>query len=173
MPGMFQRRKGRARALLRAFRRRREGVTAIEFALVSGPLFVMVMGIIEVGLIGMSGASMRDGLRDVNRLTRVGQNQGISRDELIQAICLNSAFLPNCESRMQVEQTVIDDFTPNVDPLFNGGVFQQAGSSQIVVVRAVYPWDIVTPLMDKLLESEAGSGELDIELSFSFQTEAF
>ena len=59
----------------RSFRRDTSGVAAVEFALLAPPFFILLIGVIEVGLMFFSATLLEGGVGDASRLVRTGQIQ--------------------------------------------------------------------------------------------------
>ena len=57
-----------------------DGVTSIEFALLSIPYFLIITGIIEIGMISMSSSTLQTGVREAGRMTRVGLGGCMTKD---------------------------------------------------------------------------------------------
>ena len=56
-------------------RRRREGSTAVEFALVAFPFFILLFGILEIGLMLLVDALVETAASDAGRQIRTGLAQ--------------------------------------------------------------------------------------------------
>lgn len=166
------------RSRSRAFSRSRKGAAAVEFTLVAFPFFLLIMSIIEFGLIGLSSATVKNGVREAARMSRVGSAQCMSREEMTTAICENSTFAPNCEANMDVRQIVfstgwqanIDEQTATFDDATTND-FQVARGGDVVVVQAVYSWEIVSPIVSPFLGDREGN--FPFRQSFAFQAEGF
>ena len=162
----------------RRFVKSRRGSAAVEFALVAFPFFLLIMSIIEIGIIGVSSQSLKNGVRDTARLALVGEAQCMDRSEMIETICDNSALLPQCSQRLDLRQSVFptgwqSNFDEQISAIPEGASeeFQRPQGGDIVVVLAGYRWDLMSPILEPVLGDE--EGDFRFRQSFAFQTEAF
>lgn len=160
----------------KAFSRSRRGSTAVEFALVAFPFFLLIMSILELGLIALSSATVKNGVREAARESRVGSAQCLSRAEVTAAICNASSFAPSCESRLSIRQIVFPTgWQSNIDEqttAFGGANdYQVAQGGDVVVVQARYDWSIVSPIVSPFLGD--GEGKFPFRQSFAYQAEGF
>jgi Flp pilus assembly protein TadG len=139
-----------------AFRRAEDGATAIEFALLGPPFLILLFMIMEVGLV-FFGAFALDGAVDKSaRLIRTGQMQAGGFDEagFRNAICENLAGPIDCGENLKFDVKSFPSFSAVVlDPPVNdqGEVeeefgYSPGGSSQVVVVRVFYEWELIGKL---------------------------
>lgn len=147
----------------RRFRRRREGSSAVEFALVGLPFFFMLFAIMEVGLIFVTDSILDNATSQTARLIRTGQAAGsnMTAGQFKTQLCNRMGiFSGDCPSRATVDVRVLTQFrnqTPP-DPTASGTEFDgskltyvtgQPGS--LVLVRVWYKQPLITPLMSQAL----------------------
>ena len=86
------------------FSRSETGATAVEFALVAGPFFLVLGVIIETGLMLFSEYSLQTAVQDSGRLIRTGQaqNSGFSVATFKAAICGTAGVLMDCDNKVTV-----------------------------------------------------------------------
>lgn len=161
--------KPRAALGLRRFlgraRRNTDGVAAIEFALVALPLFMLIMGTIEVGLFFAAGLVLEGSVAEAARTVRTGQAQQSDDPEATfrQALCDFSRTMLDC-SRMQYEVIHIgnDSFqtAESAQPQFDddGNLipqgFDAGNSNDIILIRTVYRYEFLTPFIGSLMTGD-------------------
>jgi Flp pilus assembly protein TadG len=146
------------RRLLRRYRRSQSGVTAIEFAIVAPPFFMLLMAIFEVGIMLFSEYVIEHGVGQAARMIRTGevQLQPMSDAEFKELVCGKLATFLDCESKLHIDVRAFDDFdqVTSSPPLTADGElssdatsnsFQPGDPLQVVVVRVYYEWSLFTP----------------------------
>ena len=154
---------------LRLYTRCENGATAIEFALVSFPFIFMIIGIIEMSLMFTAQSVLDRATSNAARLVRTGQLQQLSgaaqQTAFEDAVCDYAGFLMDC-SQIQYLVQDIEDFAeantfaaPEFDEDGNMVVtgFSLGGSSDVVFMRVVYRYPIVTPIMAQFLGNSEGN----------------
>ena len=148
-----------------------EGVTAIEFSLMATPFFFIVIGIIELSMMYVANSMLLGGVEDAARQIRTGQTQGATGETPQQAFensfCETSGVLLDCNN-IQYEVETINDFSaadmsmPTFDK--NGKLiappFDLGGSSSIVLVRVIYFYPLMTPLIGKFFADSPNNTKL-------------
>ncbi|MEZ5994824.1 MAG: TadE/TadG family type IV pilus assembly protein [Hyphomonadaceae bacterium] len=159
---------------LRRFARARRGATVVEFALVVMPFFVLTFGLAEISLIGFAQTSLDFAVSEAGREIRTGQAQmgGVSAGEIQQEVCdqLNTFMVLTCDGNLFLDVDRYDSFVdagnapnnPVQDGEFQaGGVGYSPGApSDIVVVRAYYRWQILTPMFEPVFQNLNGGQRL-------------
>ena len=159
------------------------GVTAIEFALISPVFFVLLVGILEVGLMYLAQVDLQNAINNASRTIRTGQvqAQNLSSSAFRTQICSKVSALMNCGAKLQVDVQSFATFangsysTPlNADGTLNQSLtnFTPGGASKIVLVRALYPWPVSTPLLTPFLVNMAGNSHL-IVATAAFRNEPY
>lgn len=150
------------RAAVRPFRaplRDDRGSTLMEFALVAPLFMLLLVGTLEVAIMFFAGAVIEGATKEAARQIRTGQVQQ-SADPLaaFQAkLCDDLAGVIDCTEVVFTVQT-FSNFSSVSMPLeydedgeiINPG-FAPGGSTAITVVRAVYRWNFMTPMMERVL----------------------
>lgn len=145
----------------------------MEFALVATPFLALLFGIIELGLVFMGSVTLENATQAAARKVRTGQvvspgssaAKEVARGAFRDAICDGMGWMKtDCTTNLVVDVRTFSDFQ-NIsynDPINNktfdpGQVtFETGGPSEIVLVRAYYPWKLIVPLMSGALEKTPG-----------------
>jgi Flp pilus assembly protein TadG len=172
--------------LHRRARRCRSGSAAIEFAVIAPVLALFLFGIIETGVIFFAQSTLQNAADDAARLVRTGQaqSQGMTRSQYVAQICSEMSGLVSgatCAANLQVDMESFSDFSSasynNVlnqnGSLNNGQMEYLTGSAcDVVLVRAFYPWTIMTPLMAPLLQNMP-NGQYLLAAAEAFRNEPY
>jgi Flp pilus assembly protein TadG len=170
----------------RRFGRAKRGSAAVEFALVLMPFFLLTFGLAEVAMLGFAQTSLDFAVSEVSRQIRTGQAQqtGVSESQIKAQLCseLNNFIVMDCDGNLFLD---VDRFTSFVDagnganqPIqnnqFNGAGmgYQPGNASDIVVVRAYYRWQIMTPLFEPVFQNVSG-GQRILVSTMMFRNEPF
>ncbi|KAA5802216.1 pilus assembly protein [Alkalicaulis satelles] len=163
------------------FIKAREGATAIEFALVAGPFFLLLMGVIEIALFFFASTMIETATNEAARDVRTGEVlvAGDGPGEFRNRICARVGAIADC-SRLQVDVRRIDSFSAaqlgalvsdeGVDT--TGFGFDPGGPGDIVVIRAVYEWPLIAPGMLNGMANLPGNKRLIVAAS-AFRNEPF
>jgi Flp pilus assembly protein TadG len=171
------------RARMRAQSRR--GSAAIEFAMVAPVLFLMLFGIIECGVIYFGTSALQNATDDAGRMVRTGQAVGWTVAQFKTQICSEMSGLlstATCTTNLQVDLRQYSSFSgasyPSVTNA-NGSINNSAlsfpsslAACQVVLVRAFYPWSIMTPLMQPLLQNMP-NGQYLMAAATAFRSEPY
>jgi Flp pilus assembly protein TadG len=176
----------RTRTKLRAFRRAREGIAALEFAIVAMPFFLLTIGLAEIAMIGFAQTSLDFAVSETARQIRTGEAQmgGVNEDQIEQRLCdeVNNFVVLSCDGNLFLDVSTFASFVDadngNQEPI-EGGEFEDTGfgydpgaPSSIVVVRAYYRWEIMTPLFEPIFENVSG-GERILISTMMFRNEPY
>jgi Flp pilus assembly protein TadG len=169
-------RDGQAISKTRKRRGPQDGATAVEFAMVAGPLFFMILSIIELALVFVVSTSLENATNDASRRIRTGEfqsdtaglNEAAIKAAFRERICERMSFLSStCADRLSVDVRVIDNFGQGGsadlqpggagNPIKSDGTYNDedltvaAGSQgQRVIARAFYRWPLLTPFLTEL-----------------------
>jgi len=159
------------------------GVTAVEFALVAMPFILMVIGTIEIAMMSTAQSLLQESTFTASRLIRTGQIQtggGDPKQAFRDAVCGFASLLIPCSSiQFQVEK--LDQFgdaegmpPPEFDKDGNlkDQTFDPGGVSDVVLIRVVYNYPIITPLMQPLL-STYGNDKYTMMSTIVLQSEPY
>lgn len=177
--------KNVARVYARMRANSRKGSAALEFALVAPVLFLMLFGMIECGVIYFGTSALQNATDDAGRLVRTGQTSGWTATQFKAQICGEMSGLlasATCNSNLQVDIRQYASFTGASYPSItnaNGSINPSNlafpttfASCQVVLVRAFYPWQIMTPLMQPLLENMP-NGQFLMTAATAFRSEPY
>ena len=159
---------------VRPFFLKKEGATALEFAIIAPVFFILLMGIVEIGLIMFVESLLAGSLANGARIGKTGYTEG-ERAAYIKSeiIRLSGGFLDS--DQLQVTPLHYDSHAnigqiepcipANIDPCLgtvpnihfsdindNGirddrGIAGPGGRNRVVLYKASYSWPIFTPFM--------------------------
>lgn len=168
---------------LGAFRRDTGGATAVEFALLAIPFFLLLFAILETFLFFFASQTVGNATQAAARLIRTGQAQAQNYTdvEFRDAICRAMSGILNCAENLRVDVRIVDTFA-DVDlaaPLDGEGnldadnfAYDDGEAGDIVVVRAYYEWPLTTDFLDIGLANLGNGGRL-IATATAFRNEPF
>ena len=166
---------------LKRFPSNTDGATTVEFALI-GPLLVLIfMAILEVSIMFFAAASIDGAAIDAARRIRTGQNQSTAdpASDFSTSLCSSLSSIINCGSIFHDVRTVTTfasvDLETAIDPVTGEPVtygYTAGGAESIVVVRVMYYWDVVTPLISTFFSNSA-SGKRLLSSTVVFQNEPY
>jgi Flp pilus assembly protein TadG len=154
----------------KGFWRADKGAAAVEFAMVATPFFVLLFGVIELGLVLMAQVDLENALAAAAREIRTGQtvSQSTTAQQAIQntnfgnEICKNMLWMvTDCQANILVDVRTYPSFgaislnsaTANRAAIAAGNKsFQTGGAGAIVVVQAYYAWPLFIPGMNTALQ---------------------
>jgi Flp pilus assembly protein TadG len=173
------------RKTLRRFVRARRGSAAVEFAIVVVPFFLLTFGLAEVSMIGFVQTSLDFAVSETARQIRTGEAQmnGVSQGEIEEQLCeeITSFVVLTCGGNLFLDVDRFDSFVDasNASSPIQNGEFQDSGfgytpgaASDIVVVRAYYRWQIMTPLFENVFSNVSG-GERILISTMMFRNEPY
>ncbi|MGD9804587.1 MAG: TadE/TadG family type IV pilus assembly protein [Hyphomicrobiaceae bacterium] len=171
--------------LLARWRQDTQGVTAIEFAMVSTPFLALLFGIIGVGLFFFTTFSLENAVEQAARLLRTGEAQeaGLTAEQFKTKICDRVPTHIDCAGKVRVNVLSFpnaSDITSgslpsclNGDNTLSGATtYVPGGASQIVVVWACYEWELSSKIPFIDLGNMAGGSRL-IQATAVFRSEPF
>lgn len=170
----------------RRFWRADEGATAVEFALVAGPFFLLLIGIFELGLIFMLSLTLENAIAKNGRRIRTGELQAVSSGQeaaTLEAfrtkVCDDMAWMKaDCLQHLSLDVRTVTTFAAvNLDPPINDHQLDKTNfgfkpgtggpSPSIVLVRAWYEWPLIAPLMNQALVKLPGQTLITSAVVFS------
>ncbi len=174
-----------SRRLLRrlmSFLGERKGVSALEFALIAPPFFMLVFGILDVALISWAGYELENATVETARLVRTGQAQGAAwtSSQLAAQLCSKVVILANCATAVRLNVQTFSTFgaisMPN--PLDQNGAlrndftYSTGDPGSIVLVTAYYEWTLTNPLTRATL-ANLSDGNTLLQASAAFRNEPY
>jgi Flp pilus assembly protein TadG len=181
------RRNGVSRSF-RLFGKKRDGATAVEFAMIAGPFFWLLMGIAESACLFLVQSSLDAAVMDASRKIRTGELQLSGKtstqieSEVKATLCQRvQAYMPLDCTRLYLDVDAFTNFTsvnnPNpivADDINTGQLGFDAGDpSEIVLVRSFYKWKINTPFFSELMGNINGKESRLMVSSMMFRNEPF
>ncbi|MCU0789778.1 MAG: pilus assembly protein [Nitratireductor sp.] len=144
----------RAPRIVRRFHNSEKGTTAIEFAMLAAPFFVLLFGIIESSLIFFAGQMLESSVDEVARKVRTGQlNNTITAAQFRTEVCNSAAILFDCDG-IKIDVKVAAKFQDLGNPPIANGTnnstdfsaygFTAPCPEEIAMVTASYEWPIFT-----------------------------
>lgn len=148
---------------------RRDGATAIEFAILAIPFFTIVFASVETFVAFTGEQVLANATETMARKIRTGQiNSDWKEADYRKEFCEEIKILMPCSpaelatpNKLFLDVRHFDDYAsiPDPVPLIDGDLntadfkFAPGGKKSINIVRAYYRWDIVTDLVRPLLSS--------------------
>jgi len=171
--------KPKRKSLIRHFIKSKDGVTAIEFALVGAPFLYLLCVIFETGLMLFSEYIIENGVSRAARMIRTGQVQinGMSSTKFKEEICGNLAAFLDCQNKLHVDVRKFSNFSSIVLPsaysgqelsadVTTGAKFQPGVALDVVVVRTYYEWKLFVPGLSQLANLSGGRRSLSAGAAF-------
>jgi Flp pilus assembly protein TadG len=161
---------------LRAFGKRREGSTAVEFAMVALPFAIMMFSVIEIAFVFVLDSALENAVIETGRRVRTGQasTAGYTVDTFKAAVCSKmSIFSTGCSTKLTVDVRVIPQFNSPIlpDPLTGGTMSYSNGEpDDLMLVRAWYKHALFTPFLQQGL-SRLGDGNAYLLATTAFRNE--
>lgn len=168
---------------LRGFARAEQGVTAVEFALVSVPLLMLILGIVELAMVILVTTSLETATETASRTIRTGEFQtsaANSRADFRNLVCNGMSWLQNqCAANLTTDVRVFNDFqTLAANQPMSGQNFNPAAAcfapgqpTDIVLVRVYFTWPLVAPLLTFM--DNTGNGRRLISFATAFRNEPY
>lgn len=148
---------------------RRDGATAIEFALLALPFLLIVFASLETFIAFSAEQLFANANETMARKIRTGQiTSAMSKEDYRKAFCEEIKLLMPCsateaktESKLYIHVEKFDDYsaiTPTVAIVESNldtasFKFAPGGRKSINIVRAYYRWDIITDLVRPMITS--------------------
>lgn len=172
----------RLMSFLLAAGKQESGVSAIEFAIVAPVFLLLLFAILETGIMYLGQFDLQHAVNNASRLVRTGQaqNQGLTQTAFRSAIC-DQLMVLSCGTNLQIDVESYGSFGTasfgpplNADGTVNAALnnYQPGLSGQVVLLRALYVWPVMTPGLTPFLSNMANSSHL-IVVSAAFRNEPF
>ncbi len=186
--GFSKLRLERKGARLAGFKKDQDGATAIEFAMVAGPFFILVFMLIGFALYFFVMNSLDKGMDQTSRLVRVGQAQksNMTVNDFKQALCNAAGGWIKCNKvevfvqkfanwQTVAPQACLNSTGAQVTNTASGSdlIAQYSGtSSEVVVVTTCYKWEFAQQIPYVKLGNMA-DGAMMMQTSTAFRTEPY
>jgi Flp pilus assembly protein TadG len=154
--------------LLRRFARRQDGASTVEVGIVLLPFLGLLLMIIETAIVFFAGQTLETAVADSSRLVMTGQAQSgaWSQSDFADKVCTPAVkALFDCNA-MYVDVRKYNAFSSvdqSVQLDANGKpitAYQPGGAGDIVVVRIIYQWPIIAPLVRTYLADPSSASRM-------------
>ncbi|WP_062018210.1 TadE/TadG family type IV pilus assembly protein [Aureimonas sp. AU4] len=141
-----------------AFRKSDSGATAVEFALLAIPFFILVFSIIEIALLFTAGLVLDQAVDRIGREVRTGQldQTDMTEAKFRKLVCDEVSVLLDCsELKLDLRAyTTYGDIDPNPPASGDYSSFRwdRGGPGKIMALRVYYRWPVITNLMASSME---------------------
>ena len=166
----------------RRFVRNTAGASALEFAIVSVPFFLLLMAVFQMAFVYFANFALESATSRAARLVRTGQAQDFSASQFKTEVCKEISAPLSC-SGLELDVRKFDSFGSAADgltqPLDSSGnmkenfSFNPGGSGDVVVVRAFYPLDIGALLPAEVSMSNMSGNKRVLVATAAFRNEPF
>ena len=162
----------------------RRGSAAVEFALVAGPFFFLVFGLLELCMVFIVATVLEHAANETARQVRTGAFQGAAstQADFASDVCANMLQLFDCQNSLLIHVQTFTTFADvsNADVFEADGTlkaqgdvtFDAGGADDIVIVRVFFEWDLITPILSSPL-ANLGSGTRIMQATVAFKNEPF
>ncbi len=165
-------------------RRRRDGSSAVEFAFVGLPFFMMLFAIMEIGLVFVTDSVLDNATAETARLVRTGQaaTSSMTPAQFKTELCNRmSIFSGDCPDRASIDVRSLTQFrnaTPP-DPMASGTSFDEGSLTyasgqpgDLMLVRVWYRHPLITPFLAQAL-SRLDDGNARLMATTAFRNEPY
>ncbi len=181
--GTKRKKKVLRKILTRMRRRRKSGSVAIEFAMIAPVMFVLIIGLIEVGVVFIGQFMLQDAINEAARQIRTGQiaSLGTTKSQFRQNICDKVGVILSCDSNLLIDVESFSSFSTasftnplKADKTLNTSLnnYSAGDVCNVVLVRGFYTWNVVTPLLSTFLVNMANGKHL-ISAAAAFRNEPY
>jgi len=166
------------------FRKDRRGVAAVEMALVAWPFLAIMFAILEQGVVFFAEFSLEHNVAQAARQIRTGEvldNSITSAQFKADLVCPDLAVMLSC-GNLSVDVRTFISFADIAgaldDPVNDDNEFspvnnwEPGATLSVMVVRAFYEWDMLTPTVFTHMDTLANGNRL-ISASMTFRNEPF
>ncbi|MFC3070074.1 TadE/TadG family type IV pilus assembly protein [Phenylobacterium soli] len=160
----------------RAFASDRQGATAIEFALVLPLLIGIIVGTVEIGIVGLVSNTLDNSVQAASRKIRVGDTGApTSASEFRDAVC-SGMFEPrnSCLAKLNVSVRKFSNFASASAAAGDAPAnqFDRGGEGDIILVKATYRWPFFMPFFT-LDYQQSGAAAVLLDARTTFKNEPF
>jgi Flp pilus assembly protein TadG len=174
----------RGYAVARALRCR-SGAAAIEFGFVAAPLFALLVGILQIGVVFLAQQQLETAVEKSARTVFTGgaQKNGVTQAQFASALCAHLTVLFNCSQVMvdlrsagdefSAADTSVPTFTYDVaGNVTNSWSFDPGGAGKVVALRVMYQFPVVGGPLNLAL-ANLGNGKRLLMATAVFRVENF
>jgi Flp pilus assembly protein TadG len=162
----------------------------VEFAIVAIPFFMLIFGVIGIGLYFFTANALENGVETAARKIRTGEAQksDLTVDGFRDLVCSATGTYINCDKLSVVVQSagVWGDIVPQPCLDADGNIVPSTGSegekvskytgmaSQVVLVTLCYQWDLAESFgFLNFGANSDGSGAAILQAATAFRTEPY
>lgn len=162
------------RLIAKRFGNDQSGATAVEFALVAMPFFVLLFAIIEIAMVFFASQILDTATTEASRLIMTGQTQTqtFNREAFQREVCNRVTLLIPCSGITVDVQTPANFGAANVGRPVGPGGFNQGAGGSVVVVRVTHEWAPTVPTFGLLVGDLPGGRRLLMSAA-AFRNEPF
>lgn len=161
------------------WKKKDDGVTAIEFSLLVGPMIWIMLGTIEITLAFAASSNLEGAVMSASRNILTGQIQNAATPEeavkmFEDVLCEEVSVFVDCDNIMYQVTSLgsggsFNEAQMQPAPEFNddgellnqdgepGNTFTPGGNSEIILIRVIYNYDVKTPVIGNILGGEDGA----------------
>ncbi|BGE84107.1 pilus assembly protein [Methylosinus sp. 3S-1] len=163
----------------------RRGAAVIEFGFVAAPLFALLVGILQIGVVFLAQQQLETAVEKSARTVFTGnvQKAGVTQAQFASALCANLTVLFNCSQVMvdlrsagnefSAADTSVPTFTYDAaGNVTNSWSFDPGGTGKVVVLRVMYQFPVVGGPLNLAL-ANLGNGKRLLMATAVFQVENF
>lgn len=158
------------------FLKNTSGAAAVEMALVLPIVIGLIMGTVEIGLVGLASNNLDNALQGAARMVRVGESDApADADAFKRKVCARMFETEaDCLARLAISVRTFPDFASAQTAADDtaAGQFDAGGPGQIVLVKATYPWPFFMPFFD-LGYRPAGPASVLLDARTAFKNEPY
>lgn len=156
----------------------RSGATAVEFALLALPFFIMVVGMLQLGIIYIAGQTLDEAIDKASRTVQTGQVQGAGAtvNEFRTTVCDNVALVSGCSQNLLLSVQSFPSYASvsaanlydsNGRPNITNNQFLPGGAGDVVVVSAA----VNIPIVAGFIFGGERNGSVQLTSSLVFRNE--
>lgn len=193
-PLLFARCRARLAGAIRRFASDVRGATAVEFAMVATPFFVLLMAIMTIGTQYLTLHFLEHGVAEASRKLRTGEAQkaGLSLGDFRKLVCDSAGSIIACDNHLVIHIRSSPTFaglSPVTNCVTDGNLTPSAGggsdgirtrtgdASTAVMVSACYHWEMGSRLWEMLWRlvspTPATQGKMILSAATAFRSEPF
>jgi len=172
----------RRSGVFRRFSRDTNGASTLEFAIVSVPLFLLILALFQVAFVFIATFALESATSRAARLIRTGQAQSFSAAAFKDEVCKQLTAPLTCGS-LQLDVRKYTNFGSAAGGLTqplneSGGMkddfsFDPGKSGEVMVIRAFYPLDIGSMLPAEVSMSNMSGNARVLVATAAFRNEPF
>lgn len=153
-----------------------EGAAAIEFGLLLPLLVGIIVGTIEIGLVGLVSNTLDNAVQHAARMIRVNQTGAPTDATGFKTAICNSMFesQASCQAKLAISVRKFANFTAAQAAASDtpAGEFDAGGAGDIILVKATYQWPFFMPFFNMGFQ-QTGPTTLSLDARTTFKNEPY